>query len=146
MEEITIKKRKTMKGNSIKGEIGEGKVCRRKRYSRATTSKRECSTLLSQSTNGDKIDGRVRSMQTILEDKNHGTISRCNTETDSATCKSREKATVSSLHRNSLSSVVIPEQSAITNDMMSASRVQNRVVRENGSTESVRRQCRYVFQ
>src|SRR5271156_235950 len=117
-------------------------MCRRKRDSRTTGSESEHSALLSQGTNRNEMDRRLRRVQTIFKNKDHSAIPRMNSKTNSPTCECRKKTTVSGLHRNSLSRIVLPEQSAITNNMMSTSRVQDRVIRESGSGENNRQSWR----
>src|SRR5271155_325409 len=78
------------------------------------------SAFLSQSADRDQVDRSLRRMQTVVENKNNTVLTRDNTKTHGTTSKSREETTVSSLNLSSLSSIVGPEKSAITENMVSA--------------------------
>ena len=62
--------------------------------------------------------------------------SRSYTKANRSTSKCRKKTTVGSLDLSSLSRIVSPEKRAITKDVMSATRVQYRIIREISDGES----------
>src|SRR5277367_593231 len=106
-----------MEWDGIKGKIRENWMCRRKRDSRATGSKSERSTPLSQSTNGDEVNRCVRSMKAVFEDEDHGSVSRGDTKPNSPPGKGREHATVRSFDGNSSRRIIVPKQATIANNM-----------------------------
>src|SRR5271155_621950 len=88
------------------------------------------STLLSQGANRDQVDRSIRCMQTIFKYKDDSTRTRGNTKTHGTSGKSGQKTTVGSLNLSSLGRVISPENISFTKDMVHATRIQDRVVRE----------------
>jgi hypothetical protein len=134
------------KDDSIKRKRRQDSMVLRKIDSRPTRSKGKSGTLFCQGTYRKKVNGRLRYMQAILQDKDYRSTTRRDTKTDSATSKGREKATVGSLHRDSLSRIIMPEKGAISNNMVGAPGIQQSIKWKNRGSEDKRQRLRHRVQ
>ena len=87
-------------------------------------------TLFYQCTNRQQIDGRRWSIKTTAQSKNNKSIGKRIAEFDITTPQGIKRTTVSRPNRNRFRQV-IPEKRPITNDMVSAARIQESIIRSS---------------